>query len=191
MKKLFSLLLCSALVFSGCGAEPETTEGTTQADTTKTVYVHSSLTRTDSAGTYRTEYVYRENNTLSDVVIRDDTDTEIQHYRVNCDENGNPVDWIATEDEIQSSIRYQFDDQGHTMGTYAYTGGELITSTEYTFSGDLRVSTTVKAVAQGFEQRIEYTYDENNRLIRQDQYVDGQLSAYAICGSRAGNGASG
>lgn len=181
MKKRICLLLVLVLLLCGCGETPVPEESTTEATVakTKTVYVHSSLTRSDSSGINRTEYLYRDNGTLSEVVVRDGNGTEVQRYRVNCDENGNPVDWIMPDGT--SAIRYRFDDHGHTLGTYIYSGTDLVTSTEYTFSGDLRVSTTVKAPAQGLEQRIEYTYDENNCLIRQDQYVGGQLSAYGIC----------
>lgn len=184
MKKLMVLLL-AMLLLTGCGAESEDTETTAQPTQPKlkTVWVHSSITRTDSTATaaYRTEYVYRDNDTLSEVVIYNDTDDEVQHYRVNCDENGNPTDWIATGADENSSIRYSFDQQGRPLGTYAYTNGVLMTSTEYTWSGDLRVSVTVKVSSQSYEQRTEYTYDDKNRLIRQDQYEDGQLSTYAIC----------
>lgn len=183
MKKLISLLLAAALLLSGCGADAEPTEPSTEPTEakTKTVYVHSSITRTDSLATNHTEYVYRDNGTLSDVIVTDEAGEEVQRYRVNCDENGNPLDWIATTDGATSSIRYSFDQQGHTLGTYVYNNNEPVTSTESTWSGDLRISSTVKAHAQNYEQRIEYTYDENNRLIRQDIYVDGQLTSYSIC----------
>lgn len=181
MKKGFCLLLMLVLLLCGCGeaSVPEESTTETTAAKTKTVYVHSSLTRSDGNSINRTEYVYRDNGTLSEVVVWDGDGTEVQRYRVNCDENGNPVDWITPDSS--SSIRYRFDDQGHTLGTYIYSGTDLVTSTEYTFSGDLRVSATVTTSAQNLEQRIEYTYDENNRLIRQDQYVGGELSAYGIC----------
>lgn len=183
MKKLVFLLLTLALLLAGCGNQPETTEPTTASTVPeeKTVYVHTSITRTDSTATHTTEYLYNDQNILTNVVIRDETGNEVQRYQVSCDENGNPKEWTTTLDGVKSSIAYRFDDRGHTLGTYAYSEDTLITSTEYTWSGDLRVSNTVKAAAQGLEQRIEYSYDENNRLTRQDQYVDGELKAYALC----------
>lgn len=183
MKKLLFLLLALMLALSGCGSEPEVTAPTTAANDsqTKTVYVHTSITRTDATATHRTEYLYNDRDILTDVVITGEDGVELQRYQVNCDNHGNPKDWNTSLDGVKSSIAYKFDEHGHTLGTYAYSNDTLITSTEYTWSGDLRVSNTVKAVSQGFEQRIEYTYDENNRLTRQDQYVDGELTAYAIC----------
>ena len=181
MKKLLPLLLTLAMMFSGCGQEPVETEPTSNQPETKTVYVHTSITRTDSSATYRTEYLYNDQDLLTDVVITNEEGEETQRYQVTCDENGNPMEWKTALEGVESSIAYRFDEHGHTLGTYAYSGDTLVTSTEYTWSGDLRISNTVKAATQGFEQRIEYTYDEHNRLIRQDQYVDGTLSAYAIC----------
>lgn len=186
MKKLLFLLLAATLAFSGCGADTEPTETSTTPPAptepkTKTVYVHSAITRTDSNATQRTEYVYRENNTLSNVVIYDEAGTELRSYRVNCDENGNPMDWITTTDGVTSRISYSFDAQGRTLGTYVYNGSEPVTSTEYTWSGDLQISSTVKAPSQNLEQRIEYTYDEKNHLIRQDLYIGGELTTYSIC----------
>lgn len=184
MKKLMFLFLVATLILTGCGGDSEPTAASTTTATepkTRTVYVHSSITRTDASATYRTEYLYRDNDTLCDVVICNEAGTEVQHYRVNCDENGNPLDWIATEDGANSKISYRFDQWGHTVGTYVYTGGDLVTSTEYTFSGDLRVSTTVKTAAQNYDQRTEYTYDDKNQLIRQDLYISGELTSYSIC----------
>lgn len=185
MKKAVLLLLALCMVLAGCGGgEPDqiqAPETTPAAPGVKTVYVHESITRTDTAGVHRTQYVYNEKNILSGVVIYDGQDQEVQRYQVVCDEYGNPQEWTTSMEGMTSSIAYRFDNQGHTLGTYAYSGDTLVTSTEYTWSGDLRISNTVKAVAQNFEQRIEYTYDENQRLIRQDQYSNGELSAYAIC----------
>lgn len=181
-RKLFSLLAAAAVLLTGCGGgDPDAPETTTASTKTKTVYVHSSITRVDANSTSRSEYTYRDNNTLSAVAVYDGDDKELQRYRVNCDENGNPVDWITETEEGTDRVSYTYDDLGNTLGTYIYSDDQLMTSTEYTWSGKLRISTTVKA--QGFEQRTEYTYNEKGHLIRQDLYVDGELTAYAICTS--------
>jgi hypothetical protein len=186
MKKIFALICAAAILLCGCGPSQEATDPTEGESTAppeqKTVYVHSSITRRDASGSvHHTEYVYNEKNMLTHVVITDQEGTEIQRYQVTCDEYGNPQEWSTDLKGARSSIVYQFDSKGRTVGTYAYSNDTLITSTEYTWSGDLRISSTVKAPAQNYDQRIEYSYDEKGHLIRQDQYMDGTLSAYAIC----------
>lgn len=194
MKKKILALLALALVLTGCG-DPETENTTDPAlsvETTppysgemKTVWVHESISRTDENGTSRTEYLYREDGTLSDVVMYGTDDKEQQRYKVTCDDHGNPVRWVMTvetEDAVmESSVEYTFDGLGRTVGTYAYTDGVLITSTENRWEGDLQTDTTIKAVTQDIEQKTAYTYDEEGLLICQDLYVDGELAAYAVC----------
>lgn len=197
MKKKILLLLGLALILTGCGEDPavqptaqterviETTPPYTGE--TKTVWLHEAISRTDETGTSRTEYVYREDGTLSDVVMYDTEGQEQQRYVVTCDEYGNPTRWVMTveiEDAtVESAVEYVFDGLGRTVGTYAYTDGVLITSTENDFEGDLQTATTVKAVTQDIEQKTTYTYDNEGLLIRQDLYVDGTLTAYAVCTS--------
>lgn len=180
MKKLMILLL-AALLLTGCAGGEDaapTTEPTEPA--VKTVYVHGSITRTQGGTTSRTEYIYNEEDLLTDVIVSDGNGQELQRYLVTCDENGNPVRWDTSVGGAASSVTYTYDAQGHTLGTYAYTGEELMTSTEYTWSGDLRVSVTVKVAAQSFEQRTEYTYDDKGHLQRLDLYAGGELSSYSL-----------
>lgn len=200
MKKKILALLGLALILTGCAANedeqslaPSTTENTTPTAATapiysgrlKTVWVHETISRTDENGTSRTEYVYREDGTLSDVVMYGTDDKEQQRYAVTCDDYGNPIRWVMTveteETTTESAVEYIFDDQGHTAGTYVYTDGVLITSTENQWEGELQTATTMKAVTQDIEQKTTYTYDEAGRLVRQDLYVDGELAAYALC----------
>lgn len=179
MKKvLFGLL--AVLMLAGCTPEPQELPTEPEAPTTKTVYVHSSITRTQGESTSRTEYVYDDQSCLTDVVIYDGENQPLQQYLVTCDETGNPIRWHS--ESVGSAVTYAYDAKGHTLGTYTYTGETLMSSTEYTWSGDLRLSLTVKTPAQ--EQRTEYTYDDNGTMTRQDVYMDGQLTGYGLftCG---------
>lgn len=173
MKRLLCLLL-AALLLTGCtGKNPE--EPTETQPAVKTVYVHKSITRIQGDTIGRTEYLYNEENLLTDVVISDGGGAELQHYLVSCDENGNPVEWNTS---TGSTVTYTYDAQGRTLRTDTYTGDTLMTSTEYKWSGELRVSVTVKTASQ--EQRTEYTYDDKGKLIRQDVYSGGSLSSYGL-----------
>lgn len=190
MKKRILALLGAVMMLTGCGSEETVTPTETtpaQVSTTdpvysgemKTVWVHDEVIRTDASGSYRTDYVYREDNTLSDVVMYDADGKEQQRYQVTCDRYGNPVQWTMGTEDGNTTVDYTFDDRGNMTKTEVYGDSSLLSTTENIWSGDLRVSTTVKA--QGIEQRTEYTFDEKGLAIRQDLYVDGILTAYAIC----------
>ena len=173
MKRRLSLL-CAVLLLAGCaGKGQEVPEETEPA--VKTVYVHNSITRTQGNTTGRTDYVYSEENRLTDVIVSDADGKELQRYLVTCDENDNPVEWNSV---AGSTVLYTYDAQGRTLRTETYNGDTLMTSTEYNWSGALRVSVTVKTAAQ--EQRTEYTYDDKGGMTRQDLYVGGVLSSYGL-----------
>lgn len=173
MKRLFSLLF-AALLLTGCtGKAPE--EPVETQPKTKTVYIHKSITRSQGNTIGRTDYIYDEEDQLTDVIISDATDQELERYLVSCDENGNPVEWTSA---AGTSILYTYDTQGRTLRTETYSDDILLTSTEYTWSGALRVSVTVKTMTQ--EQRTEYTYDDKGCLIRQDLYTGGVLTSYGL-----------
>lgn len=173
MKRLLCLL-CLALLLTGCaGKIPE--EPVETGPQTKTVYVHKSITRTQGTTVGRTDYIYNEEGLLTDVIVSDAEGKELQRYLVHCDENGNPIEWASA---AGSTVIYTYDTRGRTLRTETYTGETLMTSTEYNWSGDLRISTTVKTPSQ--EQRTEYTYDDKGCLIRQDLYSSGILSSYGL-----------
>lgn len=173
MKRLLCLL-AAALLLTGCtGKNPEQPEET--EPTVKTVYVHSSISYSSGGVNNRTDYIYNEDDLLTDVIVTDGEGTELQRYLVSCDENGNPTQWASA---AGSTVHHTYDAQGRLLKTETYTGETLMTSTEYTWSGSLRISTTVKTASQ--EQRMEYTYDQNGALIRQDAYEGGQLSRYVL-----------
>lgn len=173
MKRLLCLL-AAALLLTGCGEQaPE--EPVETEPTVKTVYLHKSITRTQGNITTRTDYIYNDENLLTDVIISDGTGKELQRYLVDCDENSNPVEWTSA---AGSTVFYTYDTRGRTLRTETYTGDTLMTSTEYTWSGELRVSVTVKTSTQ--EQRTEYTYDDKGYMTRQDLYAGGVLNSYGL-----------
>lgn len=172
MKRLLCLMSV-ALLLTGCGGNPEDPAQTQPS--AKTVYVHKSITRTQGQTVGRTDYIYNDENLLTDVIVSDAEGSELQRYLVACDENGNPTEWSTS---TGSTVTYTYDAQGRTLRTETYTGDTLMTSTEYTWSGERRVSVTVKTPA--LEQRTEYTYDDKGNLARQDLYVGGALSSYGL-----------
>lgn len=173
MKRLFSAL-CAALLLTGCAAQTPEEPVETQPKT-KTVYIHKSMTRSQGNTIGRTDYIYDDENMLTDVIISNAAGEELERYLVSCDENGNPVEWTSA---TGTSILYTYDSQGRTLRTETYSDDTLLTSTEYTWSGALRVSVTVKTLTQ--EQRTEYTYDDKGCLIRQDLYTGGVLTSYGL-----------
>ena len=175
MKRLLSLLVLLGLILVGCGKEEPILSEETEPVTTKTVYVHRSITRTQGTTTGRTDYLYNDENLLTDVIMSDGDGKELQRYLVTCDENGNPIEWSSAAGNM---VTYTYDTQGRTLRTETYAGETLMTSTEDTWSGNLRVSVTVKAATQ--EQRTEYAYNEKGGLTRQDLYVGGVLSGYGL-----------
>ena len=173
MKRLLCLLL-PVLLLAGCGKNVPEDPVETQPQS-KTVYVHKSLTRIQGDTTGRTDYIYDEENRLTDVIVSNAQGEELHRYLVTCDENGNPIEWASA---AGNTVTYTYDTQGRTLRTETYNGETFMTSTEYNWSGNLRISTTVKTALQ--EQRTEYTYDDKGGLTRQDLYAGGVLSSYGL-----------
>ena len=86
MKRLLCLMSV-ALLLTGCGGNPEDPAQTQPS--VKTVYVHKSITRTQGQTVGRTDYIYNDENLLTDVIVSDAEGSELQRYLVACDENGN------------------------------------------------------------------------------------------------------
>lgn len=183
MKKLFSLLTATVLLFGLAGCRKNDDNGPTQpaaeAPGIKTVYIHESVTHTLGTTVSKTAYLYDDQMRLTEVVVSSDQDTH--HYQVTCDANGNPIRWQTEIGGKISATDYAYDGLGHMVSTMVYSGEQLVTSTEQVWAGDLRMSVVAKAPAQNYENRTEYTYDDQGRMIRQDLYINGQLDSYAIC----------
>lgn len=185
---IMGLALCMALSFGGCTKKgptestPASTEPTTpQNPSIKTVYVHTSVTREVGNTVNRTEYLFDEEDRVTDVRVYTN-DQETNCHSVECDEYGNFIKWISTDGKV---TEYSYDMSGHSLGYAIYNGMELISSVEYTWNGDLRTSVTNKIPSSGMEQRAVLTYDSQGRLIRQDTFVNGTLSNYAVYTSDA------
>lgn len=187
MKKVFTLLLaiCAVASLAACSKSPDPTVNSTgdSAPTeppTKTIYVHTSICQESVAAVSLTEYVYDEKDHVCEVV-QYSNDQETLRYSVECDKNGNYSKWTCVTEGSDTVIEYSYDDQGHCLGSDHYQNGELISSTEYVWTGELRTSITVKSIQQAMNNRSQITYDENGNMIRQDLYVNEQLSSYYIC----------
>jgi YD repeat-containing protein len=177
MKKLIALLACFFLLaLTACGENPTATEATAPTQPqTKTVYVHASMTQEYGSTVNRTEYLFDQQDHVTEVVVYTN-DTETKRHSVQCDANGNYTKWISDG----SVMEYSYDDQGHSLGMSLYINDVLISSTAYTWENGLRTSVTTKMEAQGMTQRILMTYDGSGRLLRQDTYTADTLSGYSI-----------
>ena len=173
MKRLLCLLL-PVLLLAGCAKDLPEEPAPTEPQW-KTVYVHSSISYNSGGVSNRTDYCYDANNHLTDVIVSDAEGKQLHRYLVECDEHGNPIEWASA---AGTTVNYTYDAQVRTLKTETYNGELFMTSTEYNWSGDLRISTTVKTPSQ--ENRLEYTYDETGKLTRQDMYENGQLRNYGL-----------
>lgn len=176
MKKLLALgLALGALCLAACNANsPDDTTVPTDDPNTKTVYLHSSVTQEHGSAVNRTEYVFNDEDRITDIVIYSG-EKEVDRYTVESDENGNAVKWYNDETTMQCS----YDSQGHTLGTTVFMDGVQVSATSYVWEGDLR--TGVVSSGENFESRHTFTYDEAGHLIRQDIYTNGELTGYSIC----------
>lgn len=175
MKKL-RILLAILLVACLCACGDKTPDDSTEdtAPTSKTIYLHSSVTQEYSTSSSRTEYVYDDQDTITHIVIYSGEE-EVDRYSVECDENGNAIRWTNGETTMECS----YDDRGRTLGTTVFMNGSQVSATAYIWEGDLR--TGITSTGEGFESRHTFTYDEAGHLIRQDIYTNGDLAGYSIC----------
>ena len=184
MNRFLSFLTAAVVLLSLSACEPEAENNTTQPSTapsnTRTVYVHTSVTKTSPTINARTEYLYDENDRLKEVVQYSGT-SMTRRYNVECDENGNFTLWRCTVDTMELSIRYAYDSEGRSLGYSNYQDDMLISSTEYQWEDGLRTAIISVMPAQNRESRSEFTYNSLGYLVRQDSFVDGALVRYGIC----------
>lgn len=187
---LCALVLCLSLAACSNGETPETTVSTTTAPTTiattapadptvKTVYVHTSITSASDTMDARTEYIYDENNCLTEIIQYSGT-SQTQRYAVVCDENGNFIEWNTTVGALELSIRYAYDDQGKQLGSSQYHNGELMSQTLYTWANGVHTEILAVMPAQNRETRTQYTYNSQGIRVREDHLVNNVLQRYGI-----------
>lgn len=141
----------------------------------KTVYVHASITQEFGSTVSRTEYIFNENDRVTDVVVYTN-DVETKRHSVQSDENGNFIRWTSDG----STMKYTYDDQGHSLEIAMYIGEQLVSTTSYTWEGDLRTSVTTSMAGQGMTQQVLMTYGVDGQLLRQDSYSADTLVSYSI-----------
>lgn len=173
----FLAALALAMGLTACGEKQD--PAPTPTDPTqppyKTVYVHASITQEFGSAVSRTEYVFDENDWVTEVVVYTN-DTETKRHTVENDENGNYISWTSDG----SVMEYTYDAAGHGLGMSMYIGGELVSSTVYTWENDLRTSVTTQMAGQDMTQKVLMTYDSGGRLLRQDSYSAETLINYCI-----------
>ena len=187
MKKIIAILAALlALGLTACDSKtPEPTQApdrvTTPAPTGpdgtvgKTVYVHASITQEYGATVSRTEYVFDEKDWVTEVIVYTN-DVETKRHSVECDKNGNFIRWTSDG----SVTEYSYDDRGHSLGMTMYIGGQLVSTTAYTWENDLRTSVTTTMAGQSMMQKVLMTYDSDGKLLRQDSYNVDTLISYSI-----------
>lgn len=190
MKRLslfLAFLLCVGL--AGCAETPQgpsasltTAPSTTTAyvdPTVKTIFVHTSVTTASDTMDATTEYLYDENDHLVEVIQYSGT-SQTQRYSVVCDENGNFIQWNTTVGELSLSIQYSYDAEGRKLGSSQYHNDELMSSTVYTWNGDLLVQTLSVMPAQNSELCARYTYNSQGIRVREDHLINNVVVRYGI-----------
>ena len=99
---------------------------------------------------------------------------ETKRHSVENDENGNYTRWTAEG----SVMEYTYDEQGHSLGMTMYIGDQLVSTTSYTWEGDLRTSVTTQMAGQDRNQQVIMTYGADGTLLRQDSYSTDTLVSY-------------
>lgn len=177
MKKIIALIaaLSVLLCLTACTQEPAPTEPPPTEPPYKTVFVHTSITQELGSTVNKTEFLFNEQDHVSEVVVYTNG-TETKRHSVECDENGNYIRWTCDG----SVMEYAYDEQGHSLGMTMYIGGEVVSSTRYTWENGLRTSTTTTMSTQNTTTKTLMTYNAASQLIRQDSYTADTLSSYSI-----------
>ena len=170
---LASLGLC--LSFAACAEKPTPSPTEPTEPPYKTVFVHASITRESGSTISRTEFVFNEQEWVTEVVVYTNG-TETKRHSVLCDENGNYTRWTSAG----STMEYSYDTEGHSLGMSMYIGGQLVSATEHTWEKGLRTSVTTTMAGQNMTQKVLMTYDSGGKLLRQDSYNADILVNYSI-----------
>ena len=141
----------------------------------KTVYVHASITQEFGSTVSRTEYIFNENDRVTDVIVYTN-DVETKRHSVQSDENGNFIRWTSDT----STMKYSYDEHGHSLGISMYIGEQLVSTTAYTWENGLRTSVTTSMAGQDMTQKVLMTYGADGTLLRQDSYSTDTLVSYSI-----------
>ncbi|MBQ3214841.1 MAG: hypothetical protein IJB11_01845 [Oscillospiraceae bacterium] len=179
MKKKILPLLAAALLLCGCTKEPAgaaptepSASSTPDVFDSKTIYICTSQTRTVDGSTTRTDYILDEQNQVKEVQVFTN-DALTMCYDVECDSNGNYIRWISDS----MTIEYSYDEAGHPLGKTMFSGGTLISSTEYTWENGNQTALTNRNGPQ--EQRTLYLYNEDGQKVREEFYQNSVLVNYS------------
>lgn len=165
---------------STTATKPAATTAPTQPQTpTKTIYVRTSYTKKSDTMDALTEYVYDENDLLTEVIQYSGT-TLTKRYTVTCDDNGNYTQWDSESDTETLSARYFWDEEGRNLGNAQYLNDVLQYSTTYTWTDGLLVDTVSSMPEQSLETRLQYTYNSENLRVRSDYFVNNSLQRYGV-----------
>lgn len=179
MRKKTAVLAAMVLAFgmSACGPRPQSVPAPTEPTEPpyKTVYVHAAITQEFGSTVSRTEYVFDEQDQVTQVIVYTN-DVETKRHSVTCDENGNYTRWTSDG----SVLEYSYDDEGHSLGMTMYIDGQEVSTTTYTWERGLRTSVTTRMAGQNMTQEVLMTYDSGGRLLRQDSYTADTLDSYSV-----------
>ena len=156
-----------------------TTAPTQPQISTKTIYVRSSYTNKSDTMDARTEYVYDENNLLTEVIQYSGT-TLTKRYAVTCDENGNYTKWESKTESETLTAHYFWDEAGRGLGNSQYLNDALQYSITYTWTDGLLMETVSSMPEQSLETRLQYTYNSENVRVRSDYFVNNSLQRYGV-----------
>lgn len=176
MKKLICALIAFAVTLSFSACTPVQPADTTPTEPPyQTVYVHSSITQEFGSNVSRTEYLFDQQDRVTEVVVYTNG-TETKRHSVTCDENGNYIRWTSDG----SDMTYTYDEEGHMLSMTMHIGNSLASSTTYTWENGLRTCVTTSMAGQNMTQRVQTVYDTDGHLLRQDSYLADTLVSYCM-----------
>lgn len=195
MKKLFAaFILLMLLALSGCSEKEEVT-----FYETKTYIKHSTGDINFSEKNYdenwnllldymtlngefasKVEYEYSEDFTIlttktTSAIYEPDTTKVIRTF----DEKGQVVRAESYDgDRHISTTEYTYDDNGETVFVKStLPGDDIVTTLQRIFDDRGNLVTYIQDIGY-YVSRYEYSYDKNNRRIREEHYKDDSLTGY-------------
>lgn len=165
------LLLAAALIagcaFAGSTPKPES-DKYLLLETVTQFHAYDGFVEEPDHITWTRNY-YDKHGHLTAIVSQ--TDGSINSTEVECDKNGNPVRKTLTDENGTHTTvtEYTYDADGNELTSKTNIGTESAWETVKTYDSRGNLVTLTDALS-----RLEYTYDNNDRLILTESYIEGK-----------------